>query len=188
MADLSICTEPRGLTSTTSRPADILTSAAVPGRSAALDVRVVSPNSAVAAGDAAEAAFKRKLRRYRSEIRELRAARIVFRPMVWTADGRPHPAASRTLKFAAELPSTRGMCLVPASSIWVRWRHEIQIAILRRRAAMSRAVSPRTTPLEAWLLTGNADLDGDAWGALGPVDEDGSSQYAEDEAPEEIDA
>ncbi len=35
-----------------------------------------------------------------------------------------------------------------------RWRHELQIAILRRRAAMSRAVIPRASSLAIWLLTG----------------------------------
>ena len=40
IADPSVTTEPRGLTSTQARPADILTNAAVPGRRAALDVCV----------------------------------------------------------------------------------------------------------------------------------------------------
>ena len=108
-----------------------------------------------------------------------RAAGIIFRPMVWTADGRPHPAVTRTLKFAADVASTRENSRVPAASLLQRWRHEIQVAILRRRAAMCRAVLPRATPLEAWLLTGNADRDARAWGALGPVDEDGLSEVGD---------
>ena len=107
LADASITTEPQGLTSTQDRPADILTTAAVPGRSAALDVCIASPNAAGAAGDAAEAAFRRKLRRYRDAIPELAAAGIAFRPLVWTADGRLHPAATRTLKHAAEQATRR---------------------------------------------------------------------------------
>ena len=157
LADPGVTTEPRGLTSSTSRPADIFTTAAVPGRSAALDVCVASPNAAAAFGDAAEAAFKRKLRRYRTEIRELHNAGIVFRPMVWTADGRPHPAATRTLKYAAELAATRNSQQASASSLLGRWRHEVQISILRRRAGMHRAVLPRPSKFQEWLLTGNAD-------------------------------
>ena len=42
---------PRGLTASQSRPADIFTTAAVPGRSAALDVCVASSNAAAARGD-----------------------------------------------------------------------------------------------------------------------------------------
>ena len=41
LADPGVTTEPHGLTDTQARPADILTTAAVPGRSAALDVCVL---------------------------------------------------------------------------------------------------------------------------------------------------
>ena len=116
---------------------------------------------------------------------ELRAAGIVFRPMVWTADGRPHAAVTRTLKFAAEVASTRGNSRLPAASILSRWRHEIMVAILRRRAAICRGVMPRVTPQDEWLLTGKADRDGNAWGALAPVDEDGVSEVGSEETGEE---
>eukprot|EP00973_Karenia_brevis_P013670 1854949-Karenia_brevis.AAC.1 len=43
LADPSLTTEAPGLTGTSLRPADILSSAALPGRSAALDVTVTSP-------------------------------------------------------------------------------------------------------------------------------------------------
>ena len=154
LADPTATTEPRELTTTQSRPADILTTAAVPGRSAALDVRVASPNASIAAGDVAEAAFRRKLRRYRREIPELAAAGIAFRPMVWTTNGRPHPAVTRTLHFAAEQAANRSDLGADAKALLSNWRHEIQIAILRRRAAMARAVLPRVGRAEAWMLTG----------------------------------
>ena len=57
LADRAVMTEPCDLSSTTSRPADILTNAAVPERSATLDVCVASPNADAAMGDAAEAVF-----------------------------------------------------------------------------------------------------------------------------------
>ena len=153
LADPSTTTEPTGLITTQSRPADILTNAAAPGRSAALDVCVASPHASNAAGDAAESAFRRKLRRYRREIPELVAAGIIYRPMVWTTAGRPHPAATRTLHFAAEQAASRSDGAT-AGALAARWRHEIQIALLRRRAAMARAVLPRLTAREAWMLTG----------------------------------
>ena len=57
LADPGITTEPRGLTEEQSRLADLFTTAAVPGRSEALDVCVAFPNAAAAArGDAAQAA------------------------------------------------------------------------------------------------------------------------------------
>ena len=68
LADPGIAMEPRGLTASQSRPADIFTTAAVPGRSAVVDVCVASSMSAAARGDAAQAAFDRKLTHYRNEI------------------------------------------------------------------------------------------------------------------------
>ena len=59
---------PRGLTASQSRPADVFTTAAVPGRSAALDVCVASSIAAAARGDAAQAAFDRNLAHNRDEI------------------------------------------------------------------------------------------------------------------------
>ena len=155
LADPSVTTEPQGLTDTSSRPADILASAAVPGRSAALDVCVTSPNSTAAAGDAAASAFARKLRRYRREIPQLRAAGIVYRPLVWTADGRPHPAVTRTLAFAAEIAAHRSDREVELQSLLARWRHEIQVALQQRRAAMARAVLPRMGISDNWMLSGH---------------------------------
>ena len=153
LADPSTTTEPRGLTATQARPADILTSAAVPGRSAALDVCVASPNASHAGGDAAETAFRRKLRRYRVEIPQLAAAGIAYRPVVWTTSGRPHPAATRTIHLAAAQAAHRSDG-ADAHALAARWCHEIQVALLRRRAAMARAVLPRPAGHEVWLLTG----------------------------------
>ena len=50
---------------------------------------------------------------------------LTSRPLVCTADGRPHPAVT-----------------LSAKSLRRAWKHEIQIAHLRRRAAMARAVLP----------------------------------------------
>ena len=90
--DPGITTEPTGLTETQSRPADLFPTAPVPGRSAALEVCVPSSNVAAARGDAAQAAFDRKLSSYRQEIPDLRCQGILYRPLVWTTEGRPHPA------------------------------------------------------------------------------------------------
>ena len=67
LADAGITTEPRGLTDTQSRPANLFTTAAVPGRSAALDVCVASSNAAAVRGDAAQAACDRKISHYKRE-------------------------------------------------------------------------------------------------------------------------
>ena len=66
-----------------SRPADFFTVAAVPGRSAALDVCVASSNAAAARGDAAHEAFACNF---------WLTLDILHRPeLVWTPEGRPPP-------------------------------------------------------------------------------------------------
>ena len=131
-----ISTEPRGLTATQSRPADLFATAAVPGRSAALDVCVGSTKAA------AQAALDRKLSNYRQEIPDLCNQSIRYRSLVWTADGRPHPAVTRTLQYAADTASSRNGQQMSAKSLQHRWKHEIQIALLRRRASVTRPVLP----------------------------------------------
>ena len=119
---LGITTESRRLTASQSWPADMFTAAAVPGRSAALDVCVASSDAAAAAaGDAAQAASPRKLSHYRDEISELRDQNFHFRPLVWTADGRPHPAVTRTLQYAADVASSRNGQQMSAKSLQRRW-------------------------------------------------------------------
>lgn len=182
LADPGFLTEPRRLTTTESRPADILTSAAVPGRSAALDVCVASPNASGAAGDAAEAAFRRKLNRYRTETRELDAAGITFRPMVWTSHGRPHPAVTRTLSIAAEQAASRSSHASDAATLLARWRHEIKVAILRRRAAMVRACLPQAASHTTWLLTGYTSKVPSSTVRASPLEED-PDDHADDAEP-----
>ena len=54
-----------------------------------------------------------KLSHYRNEIGELRQQGIHYRPLVWTADGRPHPVVTRTrlqpkrAAFLGEIPSSQ---------------------------------------------------------------------------------
>ena len=79
-----------------SRPADVLTSAAVAGRMAALDVGVTSP--AVARGvDATDAMYRRKVREREPEQPEVEAQNIVYRPFVWSTFGRPLSATNAAI-------------------------------------------------------------------------------------------
>ena len=157
MVDPGVALEVRGLAGMNVRPADIYTTAAVPGRRAALDICICSPNAASAGDDAAATAFREKLRRYESIIPQLHRDGIAFRPMIWTADGRPHPAATRTLKFAGERLAMRDAGRRTAREAVARWEHEIAIALARRRAAMTRAVLPRLSRVERWLAHGRTE-------------------------------
>ena len=176
LADPGITTEPGGLTATQSRPDDLFTTAAVPGRSAALDVFVDSPNAAAARGDAAQAAFDSKLSNYRHEIPDLRDQAIHYRPLVWTPDGRSHPAITRTLQCAADIASRGNGQQMSAKSLQRRWKHEIQIALLRRRAAMTLAVLPNPSARAEWLLAGVIDRALHHWGHVPPLD-DGTGDH-----------
>ena len=151
-------------------PAVVFTTAAVPGRSAALDVCVASSIAAAARGDAAQAAFDRKLTHYRNEMGELRQQNIHCRPLVWTADGRPHPAVTRTLQNAADVTSSRNGQHQSAKSLHRRWKHEIQIALLQRRAATARAVLPNLSARAEWLFAGIIDKALHQWGHVPPLD------------------
>ena len=147
----------QGLTASQSRPADILTTTAVPRRSAALDVCAASSTAAAARGDAAQVAFDRELSHHIVDIGELRQQGIHCRPLVWSADGRPHPAVTRTLPYAADIASSRNGQHLPAESLHRRRKHEIQITLLRLRAAVARAVLPNPSARAEWLFAGIID-------------------------------
>ena len=95
-------------------------------RSAALDMCVASSNATAARGDAAQAAFDRT--QYKHQIPDLRRQGILYRPLVWTADGRPHPAVTGIMQCAAHIASSRNGQQMSATSLQHRWNHEIQIA------------------------------------------------------------
>ena len=170
LADPGITTRPRGLTETQSRSADLFTTAAVPGRSAALDVCVASSNAAAARGDAAQAAFDRKLSFNMHEIPDLRNQGIHYRPFVWTADGRPHPAVTRTLQYAADIASSHNIQQMSAKSLQRSRKHEIEMALLRRRTAMTRPVLPNPSTRAECLLAGLIDRALSQWAPVPPLD------------------
>ena len=165
LADLGITTERRGLTASQSRPADIFTTAAVPGRSAATDVCVASPSAAAARGDAAQASFDRKFSHFRDEISDSRDRGTHNRPLFWTADGRPHPARTRTWQHAADTASNRNGQQMSAKSLQRKWKHTIQMALLRRRAPMTRAGLPNPSARAEWLLASIIDIALHHWGS-----------------------
>eukprot|EP00973_Karenia_brevis_P056367 7839180-Karenia_brevis.AAC.1 len=143
LADSGVVMEARGITSTSQRPADIYSNAAVPNCSAALDVNVVSQDAIGLGQDHCRAAYRRKVEKYRRSgvLQELAQQSISFRPMVWSTEGRPHPAVLRVMAFAAEV-AARHQWPARAADIRRRWKHEVMVALLRRKAAMIRACLP----------------------------------------------
>ena len=80
--DPSLQTEVRDLVPTGERPADILTTAALPGAKAACDLTIVSPDAVHAGLDACATAHADKNRKYAPHFRSMQRIGVVFRLMV----------------------------------------------------------------------------------------------------------
>ena len=152
LADPGTPTEPRGLTESQSRPADLFTTAAVPGRSAALDVCVASPM---------QQQLVEILRRQplivichttdkKFQIFVVRASFPV--PLVWTADGHPTlpPLEHYRVQQTSHPAATANKC---------RQHHFSTDGNTKSRSpssaegqAMTRAVFPNPSARAGWLL------------------------------------
>ena len=122
------------------RPADVLTPAAFAGCVAALDVGIVAP-AAHPGSDAAEAMFMRK-RDEREPIRaELERQNIVYKPIVWTAYGRPHAQAVDAMKGIAKRLARRRGC--KQASVLAQLQSAVGVCLARRLARMSLACRPK---------------------------------------------
>ena len=153
IADAGLQTEVRGLTNTGERPADILTSGALPGTQTALDITIAAQDAIHAGLDACRSAYSRKMNNYAHLLPSLRRAGIIFQLLVWSAEGRPHPATVRVLESTLQMVRRR-RGLVAAADLRSRWHHEIAIAIQRRKAAMIRACLPCRPHRQEWLVDG----------------------------------
>ena len=133
-----------------------------------LDVCVASSIAAAARRDAAQAAFDRKLPHHRNEIVELRQQGVLNIALSSRQRmGDRHPAVTRTLQYAADIASSRNGQQMSSKSLQSRWKHEIQIALLRRRAAMARA---NPSARAERLLAGIIDRTLHYWGHVSPLD------------------
>ena len=120
-------------------------------------------------------AHARKLNKYFPVNDELREAGITYMPMVWTSNGRPHPAATRVMRHVAGLASHSREVGSNAKSMLKRWGHKIQVAIQRRKAAMVRAALPKLSATDEWLLTGSGPAEAATTGRAAPAEEDSNA-------------
>ena len=158
LADPSSATETVGLvpSNPSLRPADILTSAALPGRMAALDIGITSPDGAGAGGDCCDAMFRRKRRDYQRYLHELEVEEgVSYRPMVWSAFGRAHPEADAMLESMALLAARR-RGLLDHKLILRRVRAGIGVALVRRAVRMVLACVPHLASEEIGVILGEA--------------------------------
>ena len=91
-----------------------------------------------------QAMYRRKHRRYASDAATLREANVIYMPLIWSADGRPHPQVGRAMQYAARMAgyADSDQTTGGRAAFLKRWRHEIAVALCRRRAAIARAVLP----------------------------------------------
>ena len=64
---------------------------------------------------------------------------------------------SRVLSHVARRATARAGADCCSQSIVSRWRHEISVSLLRRRAAISRSTLPRRSDRDLWMLSGAVD-------------------------------
>ena len=150
LADPSACIEPLGLvpSAPTLRPADVFTSAAIPGRMAALDVGVACPDAAAATDDACDAMQRRKLDEHAPYLAELADEGVVYRPLVFSCWGRPHPEALELLAALAAAAARR-QGFADGASLLRCARRAISVQLWRRAASMVHACLPRPSADEA---------------------------------------
>ena len=155
LADSSAETEVSGLIpdAPTLRPADIFTSAALPGCQAALDIGIMSPDATGAGADCCEAMFQRKLGTYESYLPQLEAQGIQYKPVVFSCYGRLHPEAASIIE-AVSKQAARRRGFGDHRLLLRRAHAAIGVQIWRRAAAMIRICLPRLTPEGASLMFG----------------------------------
>ena len=96
---------------------------------------------------------QRKVRRYANILEELQAAGIVFRPMAWSAEGRPHPAVLRILAAISERVARKRPGST-AQQICQRLRQEVGTALARRLARIIHSCMPRDNGQAAAIVLG----------------------------------
>ena len=119
---------------------------------------IVSKDARGIKGDCCEWAHAKKVKRYSTAIRQLQADGLAFMPMVWSQEGRPHPAAERVLAYAAQL-AARGRPGLQPKQFVKRWRREIVIELQRSLARMIMVCEPAQGRRADFFLGGRLDVE-----------------------------
>ena len=154
LADPSSETEVRALfpNAPTLRPADIFTSAALPGRMATLDIGISSPDACGASDDCCDSMYDKKVRRYSEHITE--RTNFEYRPLVFSCYGRVHPECMSILRNIAQ-GAARRCGLFDFKGLLSRIHRNIGVAIWRRAARMVHACAPKLSDSQQVLLDGS---------------------------------
>ena len=126
----------------TLRPADVLTRAAHPTLTVAVEVGVRAPHASNAGDDAAETMRQDKLAYYEVHLDDLDRQGISYQPFTVTAFGRRHPSATKMLRQAAAKVA-RQQGIVNAKGLERRWQRQLAAEVWRRASRMVRACLPK---------------------------------------------
>ena len=142
------------------RPADVLTTAARPNVTTAVDVGISCPHSSGAGVDCTESMRAEKLRHYGQYLPELEAQGIEYAPATFSAYGRRNPSVTQMLTQAArEAARRRG--IGSHNALLRRWYRTATCEIWRRASRMIVACVPREPRQTAFMLDGEVE-DGSA--------------------------
>ena len=179
LADPGITTEPRGLTEAPSRTVDLFTAAAVPGRSAGLDVCVWPPKT--------QQQLEETLRKQPLIVNyhgpDNKYLIFVVRAS-FTAPWCRHPNTAARTDFA----SSRNGQQMSATSLQHRWTHEIQKSAPSAKGSHDL---PNPSARAEWLLAGLIDRALSHWVRAPPLDgrdDDGDADAGTDTATPDDDA
>ena len=127
------------------RPADILTSA-LGNAYTALDVSICSPHASEAGADCTQSRVQAKHQYYGPHLDSLLRQNISYRPVVWSAYGRPHPDTLAVLRSLTK-SIARKRNVASAEVVFHRLHSSITLEIWRRTARQVRACWPTTAAL-----------------------------------------
>ena len=153
LADPSVEAEVTGLVPKVPllRPADIFTSAAIPGCLAALDVGVTSPHAAGAGDDCVESMALRTRNEYESHRQAMAESNVVYRPVISSAYRRVHPDAQVVMRTLA-VRAARRCGFADHRQLLKQARAAVGVALWRRAASMVHMCLPPLSPEERKLL------------------------------------
>ena len=135
------------------RPADILTTAAIPGCQAALDIGVCSPDASGAGQDCCETMWRKKRERYSEHFEEMAERNLRYVPLVLSCYGRLHPEAQVTMERLA-VQAARKQGGSNHRALLRRAAAAVGVAVVSRAVAMTRACLPKLAAEGLQLLFG----------------------------------
>jgi hypothetical protein len=138
------------------RPADVLTTAARPHGTTAVDVGICAPHAGGAGDDCVEKMRIDKLHNYADVLRELEAQNIEYLPATISCYGRRHPCVTQILTQAA-ISAARRKGIGSHSAILRRWFRQIASEIWKRAAKMIHACMPKEPSETDYLMAGERE-------------------------------